>query len=159
MTLQEFGIISEIVAAIATVATLAYLALQIRQHSQSSQAEAARGTVDGDPAMLAVVQDGELTKIFVDGLSDFSSLNPYEQTRFAYTFGIMLGGVARHYVNVELGIIDEGHFKVQNWGHLMMLETPGGSQFWHTHAESFQPAFRNFVLREIKLKSENDSWP
>ena len=157
MTFQEFGTLSEIIAALATVITLVYLALQIRQHSQSSQAEAARGTVDGDPAMLAVVQDQELTKIFVDGLSDYNSLNPYEQTRFAYTFGIMIGGVARHYVNVELGIIKEGHFKAHNWGHLMMLETPGGSAFGHAHVESFQPQFRDFVLREVKLRPKNGS--
>ena len=157
MNIQELGSISEIIAGIATVVTLAYLALQIRQHSKSSRADAARGTVDGDPAMLAVAQDQELTKIFVDGLSDFTALNPYEQTRFAYTFGTMIGGVARNYVNVELGIIEEGHFKAHNWGHLVMLETPGGSQFWHTHAETFQPEFRDFVLREVKLRSQNSS--
>ena len=116
MNIQELGSLSEIIAAIATVVTLAYLALQIRQHSKSSRADAARGTVDGDPAMLAVAQDAELTKIFVDGLSDLTSLNPYQQTRFAYTFGTMIGGVARNYVNVELGIIEERHFKAHNWG-------------------------------------------
>jgi hypothetical protein len=107
--------------------------------------------------MLAVAQDQELTKIFVDDLSDFTSLNPYERTRFAYIFGSMIGGVARHYENVRLGIIEEGHFKDQNWGHLVMLETPGGSQFWHTHVDTFPPDFRDFVLREVKLRSQRGS--
>ena len=152
MTIQELGSISELIAAIATVVTLAYLALQIRQHSRSSRAEAARGTMDGNDAMLAVAQDPELTKIFVDGLSDFTSLTLYEQTRFAYTFGAMIGSVARHYENVILGIIDEKHFKSSNWGHLVLLETPGGSQFWHTHIASFPPEFRDFVSREVKIR-------
>ena len=145
MTIGELGILAEIFAAIATVITLAYLAIQIRQHSKSSRAEASRGTVDGNDAMLAVAQDPELTKIFVDGLSDFNSLDLYEQTRFSYILGSMIGGVARHYENVGPGIIEEEHFKTSNWGHLMMLETPGGSQFWKAYEVTFPPKFCDFI--------------
>lgn len=154
MTIQEFGTIAEIIAAIATVVALAYLAIQIRQHSTSSRAEAVRGTMDGNDAMLAVAQDSELTKIYTDGLSDFNSLDAYQQTRFAYILGSMLGGVARHYENVELGIIEEEHFKTANWGHLRLLETPGGSQFWHAYIETFPPQFRDFVSREVNIRTK-----
>jgi len=159
VTIQDLGSIGELVAAVATVVTLAYLALQIRQHSNSSRAEAARGTVDGNAAMLAVAQDPELTRIFVAGLSDFDALDPIERTRFAYTFGSMIGSVARHYENVSLGILDETHFKSHNWGHLMMLETPGGSQFWHALDSTFPPEFRDFVLREVKVRPPVPSGP
>ena len=157
MTIQDLGSLGELIAAVATVATLVYLAMQIREHSRSTRAEAARGTVDGNPAMLAVAQDPELTKIFVSGLSDFTALDRFEKTRFAYTFGSMIGAVGRHYENVTLGILEEAHFKSHNWGHLMMLETPGGSQFWHTYVDTFPPEFRDFVSREVKVRPKTNS--
>ncbi len=102
--------------------------------------------------MLAVAQDAELAQIFVKALSNFSDLEPAEALRFSYTFGVMIGSVARQYENVLLGFANESHFMDRNYGHLVLLETPGGTEFWHTYQKSVPPEFREFINREMNIR-------
>lgn len=157
MNWNAVGILAEVVAALAVIASVAYLALQIRQQTKSSRAEAIRGNVEGDSAMLAVAQDADLARIFVKALSRFSDLDPAEALRFSYTFGVMIGSVARQYENVLLGFTSESHFMDRNYGHLVLLETPGGAEFWHTYKMSVPPEFREFVNREMNIKLPSES--
>ena len=152
MTIQDLGSLGELIAAVATVATLGYLAMQIRQYAKSTQAGAVQSSTDTDAPMLAIIQDPELTKIYLSGLSDYGSLDPVERARFGYTLGLMFGGIARHYENVTLGIVTEGYIRDRSWGILRLLETPGGSEFWHARSSSFPPEFREFVAREVNLQ-------
>lgn len=153
MNWNTIGTLADVVAALAVIASVGYLAFQIRQQTKSSQAEAIRGNVEGDAAMLAVAQDEELAQIFVRALSSFSALDSADALRFSYTFGVMIGSVARQYENVLLGFASESHFKDRNYGHLALLETPGGSEFWHTYQKSVPPEFREFVNREMRIQS------
>jgi hypothetical protein len=157
MNWDKVGTLADVIAALAAIASVAYLAFQIRQQTKSSQAEAIRGNVEGDAAMLAVAQDAELAQIFVRALSRFSDLEPAEALRFSYTFGVMIGSVARQYENVLLGFARESHFLDRNYGHLALLEKSGGAGFWHTYQKSVPPEFREFVNREMNIKSPSET--
>ena len=69
----------------------------------------------------------------------------------------MLGSAARQYENVLLGITTELHFQERNYGHLALLETPGGSEFWHKYGGSVPPEFREFVDRAYRIRPPNKS--
>jgi hypothetical protein len=157
MNWVSIGIIAEVVAALAVIISVIYLATQIRQQTRSSQAEALRGNVEGDAALLAIAQDAELAKIFVSGLRSFSSLDSVESIRFSFVFGSMIGSAARHFRNVEFGLCSEAEFKAHNVGHLALLETPGGSAFWHANKHAWYDDFREFVTREFNIRPASDA--
>ncbi len=69
----------------------------------------------------------------------------------------MIGSAARQYENVILGFATEDHFLARNYGHLALLETPGGSEFWHFYKESVPPEFRDFVSRKIKVRAADQT--
>ncbi len=152
MTIQDLGSIGEFVAAIATLVTLGYLAIQIRQLSKATRAEAARGTRDNDPVVLALAQDPALNELFVTGLSRHEDLTPLDQARFAWVLGLIVGAASRNYHDVTLGILDERHFMENARGQLMFLETSGGAEFWRRFSHTLPPAFRAFVERELDIK-------
>ena len=157
MNWSMIGTIAEVVAALAVIISIVYLATQIRQQARLSQAEAQRGNVEGDAAILAIAQDAELAKIFVSGLRSFSSLDDVETTRFSFAFGAMIGAAARQYRNVKFGLISESEFKAHNIGHLILLETPGGSEFWHANKHAWYYDFHEFVSREFNIISPADN--
>jgi hypothetical protein len=157
MSWEIVGIVADVVAALAVIASVVYLAYQIKQQTKSSQAESIKGNVEGDSAMLAVAQNAELAQIFVEALASFPLSDPANNLRFSYTFGVMVGSSARQYENVLLGFTDEAHFKDRNHGHLRLLETPGGSEFWHTYKASVPPEFREFIDREYSLRTSDNS--
>jgi len=112
VTIGDLGSIGELVAAIATLATLVYLAVQIRANTAAMKAEGSRANrAAGIPMHVAIVQDGDLARIFNAGLANFSSLNPEERTRFAFLLGDLIANAANMYEDVKLGIISEAEFE------------------------------------------------
>jgi hypothetical protein len=157
MNWELVGVIADVVATIAVIASVVYLAFQIKQQAKSEQVESVKGNIEGDAALLAVAQDGELAQIFVDALREFSLSDPAKNLRFSNAFGVMLGSAARQYENVLLGFSTEAHFQDRNHGHLVLLETRGGSEFWHRHSGSVPPEFREFVNRTCRIRPHNKS--
>ena len=96
MTIQDWGSLGELIAAVATVATLIYLALQIRANTIVSKAEARRATrVAAGGVSLAIVENGEVARIFRAGLGDPSKLEPEEWIRFSFLIGQLVGFFSR----------------------------------------------------------------
>ena len=86
MTIQDLGSLGELVAAIATVATLIYLALQIRQNTRATQAGSFHAIYDSmNYVNIAVIQNSELTRVWLTGAADRDSLNPEDLHKFDLT--------------------------------------------------------------------------
>ena len=150
MTLQDFGSLGELIAAIATVATLIYLAIQIRGNTLVSKAEARRASRDSaNPASLAVAQDGELARIFLAGLSEPTKLNPEEWARFSFLLGQLLTASAGVHDEISAGVLsDELPFN-QEFMIRMYLGTPGGRKFWSQFGLGYSKDFREHVDRIV----------
>lgn len=57
MTIQDWGSVGELLAAVATVATLGYLAVQVRQNTQSTRAENYAVVLDRISSTQAALRD------------------------------------------------------------------------------------------------------
>lgn len=146
MTLQDFGSLGELIAAIATVATLIYLAIQIRGNTLVSKAEARRATRDAsNAANLAVAQDGEMAHIFLVGLSEPTKLNPEEWARFSFLLGQLLATSAGVHDEISAGILSDELPVNQEFMIRMFLNTPGGKRYWSQFAGGYSEDFREYV--------------
>ena len=152
MNWDAIGAIAETLGAVGVILTLAYLAVQIRQSGQATRSETTRVANDADAVMLAIAQDPDLATIFVSGLSDYRSLEPVERVRFDYTISVFIGTCGRMYDSVHLGIAKEAEVAANMSAHLRLLETPGGSEWWHRHADSIPAEFRRFVECHVKIR-------
>jgi len=80
MTIQEFGSIGELLAAMGTIATLAYLGIHIRRSTVATRAASFHAITDTmNQVNLVVAQNPELTRIWLAGAVDRSSLSGVER--------------------------------------------------------------------------------
>ena len=149
MTIQDWGSIGELVAAIATVATLAYLALQIRANTRSARAQSVQArTASTKQQLLALAQNQHLASIFRRGLADLESLEPDEQTQFSFLITCWLSDAQTSFTEIELGVSDHSSFLEAWTGIFTLLSTPGGMKVWQRTASQYSPEFQAFVDAE-----------
>jgi hypothetical protein len=83
MSIQDWGALGEILAAIATVGTLLYLAVQIRQSNRHLHESTAASVNQGWASINSrLSSDEQFAEIFIRGREDLESLNPVELERF-----------------------------------------------------------------------------
>jgi len=83
MSIQDWGALGEIVAAIATVVTLLYLAVQIRQSNRHLHESTAASVNQGWASINSrLSSDEQFAEIFIRGREDLESLNHVELERF-----------------------------------------------------------------------------
>ncbi len=146
MTIQDWGSLGELIAAVATVATLIYLALQIRANTIVSKAEARRATrVAAGGVSLAIVENGEVARIFRAGLGDPSKLEPEEWIRFSFLMGQLVGAISAAFDEVDYGVLSEDSISNQKVLIKQFLPTPGGQKFWQQFGPTYPDEFREFV--------------
>ena len=150
MNWEAIGAVGEVLGAIGVIVTLAYLAVQIRRNTTAMRAESSRSSAQATgAASIAIAQDGELARIFNQGLHDQSSLTPEERTRFAFLLGTIIAPASTSYNEVALGVIPEEWLDNQRDTLRRFLHQPGGAEWWSQFKGGFPPPFREFVDREI----------
>jgi hypothetical protein len=148
---DALGAIAELLGAGGVVVTLAYLAVQIRNSNRLTVAESQRfATSATATAVLAIAQDENLARVFRNGLSDRSSLNPDELVRFDMLMGTLIGAISSAVMDaIALGLLGDERFSAQTLNIRGFLSPPGGSAWWGLYAERYPVAFRDFVEREL----------
>ncbi len=150
MNWDALGAIAELLGALGVVVTLAYLALQIRRSNILAVAESHRYSNQVAAAsILAVVQDGEVAKIFREGLVDRAGLAADDLTRFDMLLSSLVGALSASIMDqMTLGIYGDDRISDQRSSLRMILSTPGGAAWWSLHRESYPSAFQRFVAEE-----------
>lgn len=147
MTLQDWGSIGELIAAVATVVTLVYLAVQIRRSNILATAESNRFAEQiANPTLLAIVQDPEVARIFREGLGDRDSLRGDDKVRFDFLLGSLVGVLSASIADQEiLGHGDSDHNKELLRS---FLSAPGGKSWW-TENKTAVASKRRLMIDEI----------
>jgi hypothetical protein len=150
VTIQDWGSIGELVAAIATVATLAYLAIQIRANTRAARAQSGQArTASTKQQLLALAQNQHLAGVFRRGLADLQSLEPDEQIQFTFLVTSFLSDAHASFTDMELGVSDRSTFEVVWTGLRLLLKTPGGMEVWQRTASSYTPEFRTIIDSDL----------
>jgi hypothetical protein len=148
VTLQDLGSLGKLIAAVATIATLIYLAIQIRGNTIVSKAEARRANRGAsNAANLSVVQDGEVARIFLTGLSESSKLDPEEWARFSCLIGGSLTASTGVHDEISVGILSEDLPLNPDFTIKMFLGTTGGQKYWKQFREGYSKGFREYADR------------
>lgn len=146
MSIQDLGSLGEVVAAIATVATLIYLALQIRQNTRATQAGSFHAIYDSmNHVNVAVIQNSELTRVWLAGGADRASLNPEELHKFDLTLLSYFHVFETMHYQASLGAGAQELVLAEERSLRSILSMPGAREWWAANPYAFRPAFRSYI--------------
>ena len=168
MNWEAIGAIGEVLGALGVIATLVFLAFQIKQNSRLLQtnndqleqnhrlaiADALGQLNEQQQTMIAIAQDGELSRIFFEGLRDYEGLPPEMRMRFALIMGPLMGSVVsqteRH---IELGLND-GNISSEQLAFIYdFVSMPGGREWWARYSNRYPERFRIVLNRELERET------
>ena len=148
MTLEDAGIIGELIAAVATVATLAYLAIQIRAAAAAMKADSRRNE-QSVPYITSIVENADVARVFLAGLADDPKLSPQDATRFAFLMGQYVGSEAAYFDEVRFGVGSPKRLKERRTQLMRFMSAPGGKIWWSQYGHAFPEEFRVYVQKII----------
>jgi hypothetical protein len=157
VTIQELGSLGELIAAIATVATLIYLALQIRQNTRSTQAASFHAIYDSmNHVNMSVIQNSELTRLWLAGAADRGSLSPEELHKFDFTLLSYFHVFETMHYQASLGAGTQDLVLAEERSLRNVLTMPGAREWWAANPYAFRPEFRSYV-EALLDQTEGDS--
>jgi hypothetical protein len=146
MSLEQLGIIAEIVSAVAIIVTLLYLSIQVKDSARASRSAA---VTDATTAMQAFYQElgsnSATSKLFLDALTKPDTLS--EDARFQYLMmmhSCFLGFQRSFFLaregTLDIALRDSIGTAIHAVNHL-----PGIHLYWRQRKMYFQPEFREWV--------------
>ena len=151
MTIQELGSLGEFVAAVATLATLVYLARQIRANTTAVQAESRRSATSQGMHFQGIIgENKDAASVLRRGLAEPESLDPDEAVQFAFLFSMLASHGDNIFVDYGFGIVGNGIMESTISSHMRLISTPGGRQYWRSHAFGHTPEFRAYVDKRLR---------
>lgn len=146
MSIQDLGSLGELIAAVATLATLIYLALQIRQNTRSSQAVSFHAIYDSmNHVNLSVIQNSELTRIWLAGIQERSALNSEELHKFDFTLLSYFHVFETLHYQASIGVGAQDLVLAEERSLRSLLAAPGVREWWSANPYAFGPKFRAYV--------------
>ncbi len=150
MTIMELGAIGELVGGVAVVATLIYLAMQVRQSTRSTHRTVYQAaSSDSATWLMELAKDGELSRLYYQGLRAPTTLETDQLNRFYDFLGAFFAQLEANYLhNREFDEVESQ----QRWRAVMgrLLQSPGGESFWERRKWAYNPTFKNYVDRECR---------
>jgi hypothetical protein len=151
VTIQDWGSIGELIAAVATVATLIYLAVQIRANTTALRVESRRSeSRSGNVFLSAIVGSSDVARMFNEGLADPTSLSPEDVTRFTFLLGNIIAAEAAAFDEVHIGFAPEDSLDRMKTTLCRFLLSPGGRWFWERFAADYHVEFRSYVEQVLR---------
>ena len=146
MTIQDLGSLGELIAAVATLATLIYLALQIRQNTRSNQAASFHAIYDSmNHVNVSVIQNSELTRVWLAGSQERSALNPEELHKFDFTLLSYFHVFETLHYQARLGAGDQDLVIAEERSIRNLLLLSGVREWWSENPYAFGPEFRSHI--------------
>lgn len=146
MTLEQFGIIADIVGAIAIIVTLIYLSIQIKDSARASRSAA---VTDATTAMQAFYQElgsnPATSKLFLVGLTEPDTLSAEEQFQYLMMMHSCFLGFQRSYFLAREGTLDVALRDSIGTAMHAVNQLPGMYLYWRQRKGYFQPEFVQWV--------------
>ena len=143
MELDQLGDLGDFLGGIAVIATLLYLAFQIRKQTEESRLSATRELAfEFTKSSDLIATDPELSRIYLAGIRDFTSLTDDERIRLSLLFIRNFRTAEQQYLHVHHGKIDPIYFRSQKIAFIELLAFPGVQTWWELSKELFEEGFR-----------------
>ena len=147
MTLEQFGILSQIVGTLVVIASLIFVGVQIRQNTKAIRVQVQENMTSGYIAVIEVLS--EHADVFTRGIAanreSFASFSDADKLIF---FSVLFAAF-KLFENVhsqrERGFIDGDSWEAWSENMLMHFNQPGVQMWWTLRKGSFRPSFRHFL--------------
>lgn len=131
MNWEAVSAIADAVGVIGVIVSLLYVAKQLRQSATYSRATTQMSLISQIGGVARwLSEDASRVDTIRRAAADFDSLNQDEQQLAAGVFTAWLAGLENAIYFREAGICPEAVYKLQENIALLVLNTPGGGQFW-----------------------------
>jgi hypothetical protein len=146
MSLEQLGVIAEIIGAIAIVVTLVYLSIQIKDSARASRSSA---VTDATTAMQAFYQElgsnPKTAKLFLDGLTKPESMSQEKQFQYLMMMHSCFLGFQRSFFLARQGTLDIALRDSIGTAMHAVNHLPGIHLYWRQRKAYFQPEFVEWV--------------
>ena len=146
MTATEWGTLAEVVSAVGIIITLIYLAIQIHQNTRQMKSQgmqlALRQFLAAFENSTATVGDADIMR---RGLHSFDNLPPSDQGVFHSKMHAMLTGFAAVWYLYNDGLIPKYELQAMRGLFLLMLSSPGGSEWWNAFKHVPPPVLIEYI--------------
>ena len=157
MSLEQLGLIANIVGAIAIVITLVYLAIQIKDNARSSRSAA---VTDATTAMQAFYQElgsnPATSKLFLEAVTNPDALSRQDQFQFVMLMHSCFLGFQRSFFLAREGTLDVALRDSIGTAMHAINRTPGMHLYWRQRKAYFQPEFVEWVESLLALEPLSD---
>jgi hypothetical protein len=157
MSLEQLGLIANIIGAIAIVITLVYLAIQIKDNARSSRSAA---VTDATTAMQAFYQElgsnPATSKLFLDAVTNPDSLSQQDQFQFVMLMHSCFLGFQRSFFLAREGTLDVALRDSIGTAMQAVNRSPGMHLYWRQRKAYFQPEFVEWVESLLAREPLND---
>ena len=144
MTIQDWGAIGEVVAAIATIATLVYLATQVRQNTRALRSSTFQAISEQMAQNVGIIASNPETGVVVGkGLSG-EELGVEQRLQFRAMLVMSFRRMESVFVQHQLGSLDDELMRGFEQSLYSLLQSPGGTEWWASAKTTYN---RSFVAR------------
>ena len=146
MSLEQLGVIAEIIGAIAIIATLVYLSRQIKDSARASRSAAVTDATTGMQAFyLELGSNPETSRLFLDGLTKPESLSQEAQFQYLMMMHSCFLGFQRSFFLAREGTLDVALRDGIGTAMHSVNQLPGMHLYWRQRKNYFQPEFVEWV--------------
>ncbi len=157
MSLEQLGLIAEIVGAIAIIVTLVYLAIQIKDSARSSRSAA---VTDATTAMQAFYQElgsnPATSRLFLEALTNPDALSEQDQFQYVMLMHSCFLGFQRSFFLAREGTLDVALRDSIGTAMHAVNHMPGMHLYWRQRKGYFQPEFVEWVEGLLARKPLRD---
>jgi hypothetical protein len=146
MSLEQLGLIADIVGAVAIIITLVYLTIQVKDSARASRSAA---VTDATTAMQAFYQElgsnAATSKLFLDGLRNPNALSEQDQFQYLMLMHSCYLGFQRSFFLAREGTLDVALRESIGTAIHAANHLPGMHLYWRQRQGYFQPEFIEWV--------------
>jgi hypothetical protein len=160
MNWEAIGAVAELLGAIGVILSLVYLALQIRQNTSQIQqnvralelAALDASVRHGGEMRGVLLQEKDLSELWLRGSSDYEALDTHERMRFGMLAQNVFYAAQAIQLRVESGALKSEWFESQLPRVVRYLRQPGLAQWWGRNQGEF---FSTFVSAVEEARRED----
>jgi hypothetical protein len=146
MDWDAIGAVAEALGATGVIGTLFYLAIQIQKQTRESSLIASRELANQSRALFAALaSDGELTRIYREGLHDYEGMSGDERYRCSYVFSQWMMIAEQQFMHNQDETIERDYYTGAQNTLRGVIVFPGFQQWFSTSKDYISPEFYSYI--------------
>lgn len=146
MSLENAYFASQIAAVLIIIVSLVFVGVQIKQNTATTRASAHHAVSDALIRInLSFAENAEITRIYLKGLENRSSLSTEDRWRFDAILRAYFHVCETMFFQANIGPVDDGIMSAEENGIRLIISSTGGAEWWQENIFGFDVPFREYV--------------